>query len=1237
MSANTGMYADFYANIGLDLSRLETGFADASMTIEQNIRRLNHESNLIRLRSEVEIAGLDEVADAERIVQIRTNALNQQMTIQRDRARLLEAELQHLTQTLGAESSEAQRTATRLERTRLSLANMERELRNLNNTQSESNNIFGELRNMLPSMPNKFQAAAAGIGAITAASGMAAKSVEELLNNFRELQQQAYELNMPIGRTRDFLRQLRLGGGDIGDFEGYIRGITDAFVKGEADDPEFIALRKYGAVITDTTGRLKDFKDIADEVYQAFKKADEAGEGIEFLQLTGGESGIRDAIQFFKRYEEAVADAQKIVQSNIDETQLHELDRAMKLVEEQATELKNALGDIFVPAAQSAAESFFETLREGTKYLTENKDAIQSLGFIAKETFQTVSSEVQQALATAGKKISEVNETAKGKTGDARVDKVLGDMSWRYVDLTKAYGVDAMISGQVNETAKSFGIMDSIIERAKQKQAEYNAELKKTAEQIAANDRELDRNPLNQYALQRVQQFKDELADLRVDLDFEDEFEKARARLDIWFEQEFTRKNYLSEAEEKIIRELYDAKLEKINADYQAELEAAEEQVQEHFRNAADIEYEMTHTAYEKQLRDIEQWRDAKIKAGEDAAAIIAESAAKEAEAFEREVDRIKDLTQSFEDEIFEMEHSRYESDIRRALQKAQKGYDEGVAPDIISYWLSKKRAMFDTRAAESRTSGGDYTNTPNGGMQRGGNGIMVIEGDQIIDDGLIRGQQQEISLMADENRIRAQVMQSMTAEQRARIEEIQARQESANAQRQLTQAVQQAASGFQIIEGDTLVTQFGNTIQQTRAELEQSNPFQSLTDTQALLTESTQGLTDAQKSLHTAMNDLPPEYFRNLADSAKSVSEMQFALTESTMKLIDAQDALKNALSNLPTGQSSDREVAARSDRYLSLATSTMEVADAQDLLARTTREANGRLSQISDIPPQRRDTQRDSGWKLGFDYDTAKDIMLTGVGLAAASATTGIGIAVSPEILAGSAAAALGGGFIKGSYDATTATPQENLSGVNVDLSALQTGLENIDTSVQGIRDDIKAYSSEKQPELQEIPMPEWLSQPLNALDTPLSNILQELQNAKVENAEIEGDETYENVNLQELFGTLPNIEMGVQNILQEMQTQGTHETTLSFETIVTPLEHIAGIGQDILSALSTLKDSMGRQQPPQITVSPNQNINLGGAYVFDNEMKKALVDDITNRIVDAITQAVSQATNQNFSYGS
>ena len=407
MSTNGGLYEDFYVRLGLDLSSLETGFANADRTIEENVRRLSHENNLIRIRSQVEIAGLDETAEAERILQIRQEALNRQMEIQRDRVRLLDAQFQHLTQTQGAESRASQRAATTLERARLTLANMEREVRNLTSPENEESLVrFGvvlsdigdglsgmlrmDLTSVIERLPPHLQAVAKGIGAIGAGAAIAATSVDNLLEEFRELQTQAYELNMSVGKTRDLLLQLRLGGGDIGDFEGYIRGITDAFVKGEADDPEFIALRKYGAVITDATGRLKDFKDLTEEVYQAWKKAEAAGEGIEFLQLTGGESGIRDAIQFFKRYEEAKADAAEIFKVEIDDAQLHELDRAMRLVEVQSEELQKALGDIFTPAAQVAAEKFFEILRDGTEQLAESKETLQRWSFIAVEAFSTL-------------------------------------------------------------------------------------------------------------------------------------------------------------------------------------------------------------------------------------------------------------------------------------------------------------------------------------------------------------------------------------------------------------------------------------------------------------------------------------------------------------------------------------------------------------------------------------------------------------------------------------------------------------------------------------------------------------------------------------------------------------------------------------------------------------------------------------------------------------------------------
>ncbi|BAL82845.1 hypothetical protein SELR_11370 [Selenomonas ruminantium subsp. lactilytica TAM6421] len=66
---------------------------------------------------------------------------------------------------------------------------------------------------------------------------------------------------------------------------------------------------------------------------------------------------------------------------------------------------------------------------------------------------------------------------------------------------------------------------------------------------------------------------------------------------------------------------------------------------------------------------------------------------------------------------------------------------------------------------------------------------------------------------------------------------------------------------------------------------------------------------------------------------------------------------------------------------------------------------------------------------------------------------------------------------------------------------------------------------------------------------------------------------------------------------------------------------------------SNLSSILTAVQSRQnaTPQITVSPSINVNLGGAYVFDNTMKKQLTDDITNQVSNAVTDAVRDATNR------
>ena len=482
MAAGTSV-GDLYLRLGLNLSDLETGFVTASQTVAANISRLNRESNLVRIRSEIDIAGLDETADAIRILQIRTNALNQQMQIQRDRIRILDAEYQNLVQTQGANSAAAQRATVRLERERLALANLDRELRNLNDSANSSNNgMFDSLEGMLP----KLQGAEIVLETISKTVETIKESVTEVVENFRELQKQSYELDMPFEETRDFLREMKLAGGDIGDIEGYIRGISDAYVKGEWDDPEFIALRKYGAEITDATGRLKNFKDMTDEVYRAWEKADAAGEGIEFLQLTGGEMGVRDIIQYFQRLKEAREDAAKIYEANIDDKQLHELDRILGRVEEQSIELKNALGDIFTPAAQAAGEKFFQMLHDGTAILVENKNEIQTLGRVAVGVFEELAPKINSIFPSG-------NLSTGIESFGAVLDKLKeyskpiepNDEMKKYLD---AQSVSNPISALLNAFSEY-----NIVKRATENQREFNGEVQETTKSWAGFRKEVEK------------------------------------------------------------------------------------------------------------------------------------------------------------------------------------------------------------------------------------------------------------------------------------------------------------------------------------------------------------------------------------------------------------------------------------------------------------------------------------------------------------------------------------------------------------------------------------------------------------------------------------------------------------------------------------------------------------------------------------------------------------------------
>lgn len=505
------------------------------------------------------------------------------------------------------------------------------------------------------------------IGAIENIQGVISAVNDEftrLIERFREMQTTAYNFNLPFDKAKNFAMQIRLAGGELEDIGGYLRGITDALVKGEVDDPEFIALSKYGAEIFDATGRLKDYASIWEEVQQAYEKAKAAGEEIEFLQLTGGESGVTDAIQALERWNEAKEDAAKVFKSGIDPNELHQAERAFNLLTVQAEEFHDALSDLITPAMIKITENLFEVFRYGTKFVRENKDEIRELG------------------ATLNK-----------------ISEYISPIALPLKSLKKIFDSDA-------ESAQ-----------------DLSAEIEKL------EDKGTDRNPLSQYGVTRAGQFRDELEDLRLELDFVDDYKRSLAELDLWRNRELDNKTYVSDDERAAIEELYSAKLEKIRRDRAEKIQQIEEESAERtkqlLQETADIQFNSANNDYQQEIRNIWNWAHESISALdefknavrdknvliEEAVAITTNALAKEAEAFEKEMDRIKGKNQSLAEKIFEQEHSRRDVDIMRAQKERSELYNEGVySAKQIEHWFKNRLGEISQNV---RDSGASYIKKP--------------------------------------------------------------------------------------------------------------------------------------------------------------------------------------------------------------------------------------------------------------------------------------------------------------------------------------------------------------------------------------------------------------------------------------------------------------------------------------------------------------------------------------------
>ncbi len=644
-------------------------FVQVSRTLNQNLTRINRERNLINIQTQIDLQGLDAANDATQIFEIRQRSLQRQLEAQRARLNLLNVALRDTANRTGETSDATQRAQIQYEQARLAVRRLETQLENLNETQRETatNSSWTErIQNTIET--GRFISAVENIKSVI--EGVTAE-VTRLINRFQEMEKTAYDFNLPFDKAKDFAMQIKLAGAEIQDVGGYLRGITDALVKGEVDDPEWIALSKYGAEIFDETGRLKDYAEILEEVHKAYQKAKAEGSGIEFLQLTGGESGVTDAIQLLERYEDAKEDAAKVFKSGIDPKELQQAERSLNLLLVQLEEFHDSVSDLITPAVIETTENLFEIFRTGTQFVKENKDELRELG----ATIRDLSSYLPASQSA---------------------DLLFGS-------LKKLFEND-------NDSA---------------------TELMSTVDKLKSGlDGLKDKNNLSQYGVRRTNQFRDEIQDIRLELDYIDEYERAIAELNLWKQRELDNKTFVSFDERLAIEELYSVKLEKIQRDREENqnqiLEESQKRTKALMQESFDVLAERDLSAWEKESIEIKRWeeqaleslekyRDAigdKNEYVEEAAAITVNALAKETAAFEREMDKIRGKTQSLAEKIFEQEHSRRDIDLMRAQKERAEMYEEGMYPaQMIERWF--KNRLGEIRGNVAEDSSGKYTQKP--------------------------------------------------------------------------------------------------------------------------------------------------------------------------------------------------------------------------------------------------------------------------------------------------------------------------------------------------------------------------------------------------------------------------------------------------------------------------------------------------------------------------------------------
>lgn len=399
--------AALYAKLGLDLSDLDRDFALADKTMAQAMSRLNHESKTLKIKTDIDMAGLNNAKLSVTALEVQERSLTAQMEVQRQKISLVNAAYRQMVETKGADSAASAKLETRLLNERRALANLEAQLKSVQKTRSASGTASKMVDNVIngASAASVLSQGAAGLGALSLlqsplgkAAGVAvavggglvsmAKSAMTAGNNIYNLARKMQTTNAEAARMNMIFR---LAGADANAAVPAIVRLDKAVQNAGTDGNQTTRiLDAFGVQLRDSAGNLLPVNQQLIALAQGYQNAAAAGLENEYVAQVLGARGA-ELVPVLQQMNDLQEQA-----SRIPTTGLLNPDEAHQMNLEW-NEMKVSLGQLtgsvsaavmpvvkdFLPDVNQGVEALVTAIKDNKSEIEDFVKAVASIGSTA--------------------------------------------------------------------------------------------------------------------------------------------------------------------------------------------------------------------------------------------------------------------------------------------------------------------------------------------------------------------------------------------------------------------------------------------------------------------------------------------------------------------------------------------------------------------------------------------------------------------------------------------------------------------------------------------------------------------------------------------------------------------------------------------------------------------------------------------------------------------------------------